>query len=233
MSQFLIIIMSTLAILFIISILKRFFYFAPCKKYLEINEKYKEFSIKKLHGLELCNDFSRIIIYFPSNKKNISYVQDKLLELHNLGYNIITFDYSGFGLSKGIPNEQQLYDDACLITAMVLQYYSINNIILYGEQLGSSLATYVARRYSIPYLILESPIVNIKYIFNPKIHKLLHIFCKEFNSIIYLSGYQGNVLLLYTDKDYVDSFIPLSKSQIMIKNNIDLPFISIKEFIDS
>lgn len=233
MPQFLIIIISTLTILFVISILKRFLYFSPHKKYLELHEQYKEFNIKHLHGLELSCNCNRIIIYFPSNRKNISYVQDKLLSLHNLGYNVITFDYSGFGRSKGMAYEQQLYDDACLIVAMVLQYYSHNNIILYGEQLGSALATYVARRYNIPYLILESPIANIKYIFNSKIHKLLHIFCKEFDTIIYLSGYNGNVLVLYTKNDYIESFLHLSKSQIMIENNIELPLEEIKMFIES
>lgn len=233
MSQFLIIIISTLTILFIISIVKRILYFAPSKKYLELNENYKDFSIKHLHGLELLRDNNRIIIYFPSNRKNISYVQDKLLSLHNMGYNVITFDYSGFGRSKGMAHEQQLYDDACLIVAMVLQYYSNNNIILYGEQLGSALATYTARRYNIPYLILESPIDNIKYIFNSKIHNLLHIFCKEFDSIIYLSGYNGNVLVLYTENDYIESFIPLSKSQLLIENNIELPLEDIKMFIET
>lgn len=233
MSQFLIIIISTLIILFIIGVFKRIFYFKPCKKYLEFNQNYEEFNIKNLYGLALNKNFNRVIIYFPSNKKNISYVQDKLASLHNLGYNVITFDYSGFGRSKGIPNEQQLYNDACLIVAMTIQYYSNNNIILYGEQIGSALATYVARRYNIPYLILESPIVNIKYIFNPRIRKLLHIFCKEFDTIIYLPGYLGNVLILYTENDYIDKFIPFTKLQILIGNNIDLPFESIKEFIES
>ena len=233
MSQLLVIIFTTILILFIISILKRIFYFPSERKYIQFNEKYKEFTIKHLYGIKLYNNYKRVIIYCSSNRKNISYIQDKLLLLHNLGYNVISFDYSGFGNSKGIPNEQQLYDDICLITAMVLQEYSKDNVILYGEQLGSSLAIYTARRYNIPYLILESPIVNIKYIFNPRIRKLLHIFCKEFDTIIYLPGYIGNVLILHTENDYIDKFIPFTKLQILIQNNIDLPFESIKEFIET
>lgn len=233
MSQILVIIFTTIILLIIIGILKRIFYFQSDKSYLQLDEKYKEFTIKHLYGLKLDNNYKRIIIYCPSNKKNISYIQNKLILLHNLGYNLITIDYSGFGHSKGIPNEQQLYDDVCLITAMVLQEYSKDNIIIYGEQLGSSLAAYTARRYDIPYLILESPLINIKYIFKQKFHKLLHIFCKEFNSIIYLSGYNGNTLVLYTENDHINEFIPFSKMQIMIKNNNELPLEAINMFIET
>lgn len=232
MSQLLVIIFTTILILFIISILKRIFYFPSERKYIQFNEKYKEFTIKHLYGIKLYNNYKRVIIYCPSNRKNISYIQEKLLLLHNLGYNVISFDYSGFGRSRGIPNEQQLYDDICLITAMVLQEYSKDNVILYGEQLGSSLAIYTARRYNIPYLILESPLINIKYIFNQKLHKLLHIFCKEFNSLIYLSGYNGNTLVLYKENDHINEFIPFSKIQIMIKNN-ELPLEAINTFIET
>jgi hypothetical protein len=235
MQQIIIIILSVLLILFIISLLKSLLYFHPSKELLEIIPKFIPFNIQHLSGLKLSNNYRRIIIYFTDNKNNITFIQNKLLLLHNiLQCDILTFNYSTFGNSKGILlSEQQLQDDVSLITAMVLKQYKCNNIILYGHQIGAPLALYVARRYNIPFVILESPLPSIKYIFNKKFHKLLHIFFKEFNTSLYLDGYKGNSLILYNENDTLNNLLFLCSQSVLIPNNDTLPFNEIKMFIGS
>ena len=57
MSQILVIIFTTIILLIIIGILKRIFYFQSDKSYLQLDEKYKEFTIKHLYGLKLDNNY--------------------------------------------------------------------------------------------------------------------------------------------------------------------------------
>ena len=149
-----------------------------------------------------------------------------------MNYNVLIFDYSGFGRSSGIPNEQQLYEDSCLITSTVLQKYNSKNIILYGEQLGCSIATYIARRYNIPTLILESPLPSIKYIFTEKIRKLFSVFFTEFNTELYLNGYKGRTLILYDNDNDINNLLNLATTKILITQYDNLP-LGIKNFIEN
>jgi pimeloyl-ACP methyl ester carboxylesterase len=229
------IILIIIVFIFIITILtKRFLYFSPKHEFLEVQENYDEFKVHNLYGWLIENNNPKIIIYFSGNDKNISYRQNKILSLHQMNYNVLIFDYSGFGRSSGIPNEQQLYDDSCLITSTVLQKYNSNQIVLYGEQLGCSIATYIARRYNIPTLILESPLPSIKYIFTERMRKFFSIFFTEFNTELYLNGYKGRTLILYNfNDDNINNLLALATNKIIITDNDNLPFLNIKNFIEN
>ena len=204
----------------------------PTQKFLDIEEKYIEIKLRHLYGWLLESNNSKVIIYFPNNSDNISYRQNKIRMLHNIGYNVLIFDYSGFGRSSGIPNEQQLYDDACSIVSMILQKYNKNQIILYGEQIGAPIATYAARRYNIQTLILESPLPNIKYIFNDKIRKYFGIFFNEFSTELYLNGYTGRTLILHMSDTTINNLLPLCTDEIVFTDESDLPLEKINEFIE-
>jgi alpha-beta hydrolase superfamily lysophospholipase len=131
--------------------------------------------------------------------------ENKITSLKNLGYSVLIFDYSGYGKSSGVPSEQQLYDDGCLMISLLRQTYPIEKIILYGESMGCAVATYVARRYGIQKLILESPIIKIQNIINHRF-KLLS-FCSfifpEFDTEIYLNGYLGKSMVIHSPTDEV------------------------------
>ena len=228
-------ILVLIVLIFIITILvKRFVYFSPKHEFLELQENYNDFKVHNLYGWIIENNNPKIIIYFSGNDKNISYRQNKIRSLYEMNYNVLIFDYSGFGRSSGIPNEQQLYEDSCLITSNVLQKYDSKNIILYGEQLGCSIATYIARRYNIPTLILESPLPSIKYIFTEKIRKFFSVFFTEFNTELYLNGYKGRTLILYdndNDND-ITNLLLLATNKILITQHDNLS-LGIKNFIEN
>ena len=227
-------ILVILVLIFITTILiKRFIYFMPTQNFLDTQEKYIEIKLRHLYGwlLENSNN-AKIIIYFPNNSDNISYRQNKIRMLHNIGYNVLIFDYSGFGRSSGIPNEQQLYDDACSIVSMALQKYNKHQITLYGEQIGAPIATYAARRYNILSLILESPLPNIKYIFNHKIRKYFGIFFNEFSTELYLNGYNGRTLILHMSDTTINNLLSLCTDEIVFTHETELPLEKIKQFIE-
>jgi pimeloyl-ACP methyl ester carboxylesterase len=226
------ILLIILTLFFITYVLvKRFIYFRPVSEFLELEEPYTEIKIRHLHGWILENGNDKIVIYCPGNNNNISYRQRKIKMLHDMNLNVLIFDYSGFGKSSGIPNEQQTYDDACLITSMVLQKYDKNNIIIFGEQIGSAVAIYVARRYNIQTIILKSPLLSINYMFNENIRKFFGKFFTEFSTDSYLNGYTGRSLILYTYDDNVDKLLLLCTDKIVFSDELNIPWQDVKRFI--
>ena len=133
------------------------------------NEKYHGWFIE---GTEKNNIVkNKCILFFHGNAGNISFRINYIEKLYTMGFSLLFFDYPGFGLSEGIPNEKN-----CIICADIFFKYLItnkkfekNNIIFYGESIGGSISTSLANQYNIKYLIIQSTFTDIKEI----IHKVL------------------------------------------------------------
>ena len=231
------------ALLFITMLLtKRFIYFHPSSELLPVAETYRVVNQGHLHGWFAENEEeSPVVLLCHGHTGNISYFSERIQALHRLGYSVLAFDYSGFGKSSGIPSEQQLFDDASSMMALLLRDYLPENIILYGQGLGASVATYAARRYQAPILILESPFPSIRTIINHTLLKFLASFFTEFDTLAYLDGYRGKSLMLYSTTDMMIPFydtLVLQKlcSEIIVvsgsHNNLDIPWERVKQFIE-
>ena len=70
-------------------------------------------------GLPKNHKSNKVILYCHGNAGNISYYDRKIITLRDLGFNILIFDYSGYGKSSGIPSEQQFYNDASYMVSML------------------------------------------------------------------------------------------------------------------
>ena len=186
-------------------LIKRFVYFRPSSHFQNTKEAYKVVRHGHLHGWLLENNSDKIILLCHGNSGNISNKESKILSLHNLGYSVLAFDYSGYGKSSGVPNEQQLYNDVSDMVAMLRQTYSPKQIILYGESLGAPVAAYAARRYSVGTLILESPLPSMKILIENKypMGNLYSFLFPEFDTAAYLNGYRGKSLVMHSPTDEV------------------------------
>jgi pimeloyl-ACP methyl ester carboxylesterase len=243
-----ILIKSALIILVIIIIalllIKRFVYFRPSSHFISTKEAYKTVQHNHLHGWLLENPSSeKIVLLCHGNTGNISYMEDKMVAIRNLGYNVLAFDYSGFGKSGNIPNEEQLYDDASSMVALLRQQYAPSQIVLYGISMGAPIAIHAARRYSIPTLILESPLPSIKILIEQKypIISWLSFLFPEFDCASYLRGYKGRSLLMHSPTDEIIPYNSTTHLQQMVTVHLQidgshnkplLPWKDIKNFID-
>lgn len=234
-----------LVVIFItLMLIKRFVYFKPSSHFLPTKETYKVVRHNHLHGWLLEAESDSIILLCHGNTGNISHCENKIVALHNLGYSVLAFDYSGYGKSSGIPNEQQLYDDASTMVALIRQTYSPDKIILYGESLGAPIATYVARRYSISILILESPLPSVKLLIENKfpLWQIYSFLFPEFDTAAYLKGYKGKSLVMHSPTDQIipytsaTNIFQMCNHHIQLDgshNNLIIPWNQIKEFIES
>lgn len=90
-------------------------------------------------------------------------IQDHLKRLWNLGYNVMAFDYRGFGDSPGVPSEDGLYADAAAAYVHLVDQRRVppSRIILAGRSLGSAVAVDLATRVDAAGLVLFAPIDSV------------------------------------------------------------------------
>ncbi len=101
------------------------------------------------------------ILFLPDGNGSLADSIPTLASLHNLGLNVFSFDYRGYGQSAALrPSQQSMIHDV----DTALQYLTTSRaipmaqIIPYGTGVGASLATHLAVSNStIPALILDSP----------------------------------------------------------------------------
>ena len=116
------------------------------------------------------------VLYLHSQTGNLGDTVDALAALHNLGVNILAFDYRGYGQSQfAHPGEERLREDAesALKYLTATRHISPGAIILDGRDLGANLALEVAAAHpDLAGAVLESPLESpVNAIFNdPRAH---------------------------------------------------------------
>lgn len=90
-------------------------------------------------------------------------IQEHLKQLWSLGYNVMAFDYRGFGDSPGVPSEDGLYADAAAAYGHLVREQRVppSRIILAGRSLGAAVAVDVATRVEAAGLLLFAPIDSV------------------------------------------------------------------------
>ena len=175
--KYLYLVISSIALVYFVIIVFVYFYqrsllYHPSENnYLndEIRFSYKEIFIKTDENIKLKSWFVKkdlkkfkTILLFHGNAGNLFNRVYKLNELNKLDLNILLISWRGFSGNKGKPTEKNLYHDAAE-TVKWLNKLGINNksIILYGESLGTGVATELGKRNIFGGIILESPFTSI------------------------------------------------------------------------
>ncbi len=92
------------------------------------------------------------------NGGNISYRYLLMRSLQRRQFNVLMYDYRGYGRSEGTPGEEGIYKDGRAYFDYVLTLPEVDRqkIILWGTSLGGAVATDVATHRPAAGLILES-----------------------------------------------------------------------------
>ncbi len=109
---------------------------------------------------------TKCILFFHGNAGNISFRLNYINKFYELGFSLLFFDYPAFGNSTGSPSEENCIKCSTLFYDYLVntKKFNSNNIILYGESIGGSIASSVANIYNVKYLVLQSTFTNIKEI---------------------------------------------------------------------
>ena len=125
------------------------------KVYIPSDQKLVAWYFKK-------NPKYKTLLFFHGNAGRIDNRIYKLNEFSKLNINYLIFAYRGFSGNKGKPSEIGLYKDARAVKYWLnLNNVQDNEIILYGESLGSAIAVDLAKEFYFSGTILESPFTSM------------------------------------------------------------------------
>ena len=174
----------------------------------------------------------KTILFFHGNAGLLENRTYKLNHLKNLNVNFLIIAWRGFSGNKGKPNELGLYRDAeSAIKWLKLKGIIEENIILYGESLGTAVAVEVAQNKSYGGIILESPftsMVNIGKKYYP-FFPVRFLIKDKFESYKKISNISAPVLIIHGK---VDQIVPFDMGKKMFELSNEPKFFYSQEYGD-
>tara|TARA_Y200000002_G_C22528583_1_gene598749 strand:+ start:92 stop:892 length:801 start_codon:yes stop_codon:yes gene_type:complete len=159
-----------------------------------INKDFKEF---------------KTLVLFHGNAGDLSNRIYKLNELNKLDINILLISWRGFSGNKGSPTEKNLYEDAeAAIKWLNEKKVENNQIILYGESLGSGVAVEIGKKNNFNGIILESPFTSVENsakIYYPYL-PVKFILKDRYDSINKIDKIRTPILIMHGKKDDIIPF---------------------------
>jgi fermentation-respiration switch protein FrsA (DUF1100 family) len=104
------------------------------------------------------NETRSTIIFCHGNGGNIGGRIGSLQVFHNMGFNVIIFEYQGYGDSTGETTEKNTYDDAMTAWNYLIKGKALQpeDIIIFGRSLGGAVAIQLAEQVQPKLLVTES-----------------------------------------------------------------------------
>ncbi|MGH9317394.1 MAG: alpha/beta hydrolase [Thermoanaerobaculia bacterium] len=130
-----------------------------------------------LNGWWIRGSGRRVLLFFHGNAGNIGHRLERAgLFARELGMDIVLVDYRGYGESSGKPSETGLYADGeAIYRCATDRGFRREQIVLFGESLGSAVALETALRHPCAAVILETPFLSI-----PAMAKTIYPFLPSF-----------------------------------------------------
>ena len=111
---------------------------------------------------EKNKDNYKTVLFLHGNAGTLENRIYKINHLSNLDINLLILAWRGFSGNKGKPTENGLYKDArSAIKWLATKGIKEENIIIYGESLGTGIAIEIAQNKSFAGIILESPFTSM------------------------------------------------------------------------
>lgn len=116
----------------------------------------------RLHGWWIKGVGGRALLFFHGNAGNIADRLDRARVLNErLGLDVFLVDYRGYGRSQGDPSEEGLYRDARTVYAEAQARFRPDQIVLFGESLGSAVTIQLATERPSAGVVLETPFLSV------------------------------------------------------------------------
>jgi len=174
----------------------------------------------------------KTILFFHGNAGSLENRTYKLNHFKNLNVNFLIIAWRGFSGNKGKPNELGLYRDAeSAIKWLKLKGVIEQNIILYGESLGTGVAVEVAQNKNYAGIILESPftsMINLGKKYYP-FFPVRFLLKDKFESYKKITNVSVPVLIIHGK---VDKIVPFTMGKKMYELSNEPKFFYSQEYGD-
>jgi uncharacterized protein len=105
-------------------------------------------------------DNKPVIVYFHGNGGSLRYRVDRFRKLIDAGIGLVALEYRGYGGSAGSPSEQGFIADGTAAYRFAAAHYPVQQLVLWGESLGSGVAVAIAAEQPVGRVILEAPFTS-------------------------------------------------------------------------
>ncbi len=165
----------------------------------------------RIHAWYIPSEKNRAAMLFcHGNAGNISHRLESIALYHQFGFNILIFDYRGYGKSGGRPDEDGLYQDARAAYDFLrdVKKTPTGKIIIFGRSLGGAVACETALTHPCGALIMESAFTSTAdmgrrlYPFFPTRFLIRHAFA----SIKKISRVKCPILIIHSRDDEMIPF---------------------------
>jgi pimeloyl-ACP methyl ester carboxylesterase len=101
---------------------------------------------------------NKVFLYSHGNGEDISDLASIFADFSRAGFSILGYDYPGYGLSAGKPSEQSAYAAAETAYRFLTERCGVapSDIIVLGRSIGSGPACYLAEKFPVGGLVVES-----------------------------------------------------------------------------
>jgi len=104
----------------------------------------------------------KTILFLHGNAGSLENRIHKINHFKDMNVNFLLISWRGFSGNDGKPTEKGLYQDAkSAVTWLKSKGISENDIVIYGESLGTGVATEIAQNKNFGGVILESPFTSM------------------------------------------------------------------------
>ena len=159
------------------------------------------------------------IIYFHGNAASIAERAPKLSAMVEAGFGVVALSYRGFGNSEGLPSENGIYDDAraAILFARTKLGISAQQLVYFGESLGSGVAVQMALEEAPGLLVLEAAYTSVETRsaeLYPYVLGVRSLVLDKFDSLAKIKSVHAPLLMLH-GRD--DAIIPLSHGKTLFE----------------
>ncbi|KAL3907789.1 MAG: hypothetical protein SGPRY_010048, partial [Prymnesium sp.] len=102
------------------------------------------------------------LLWSHGNAEDLGHVFFACIQIaQRLGVSIVAYDYEGYGLSTGTPDERALCSDIlCVYDHLIESGLRPEQIVLYGQSVGSGPSVWLATKRHVRALVLHSPLAS-------------------------------------------------------------------------
>jgi fermentation-respiration switch protein FrsA (DUF1100 family) len=102
-----------------------------------------------------------VVLYFQGNGGGLDLRAHRFRTLVADGIGVLALNYRGYGGSTGSPTERGILLDAQAAYAFAAGRTRPEDIVLWGESLGTGVAVAIAAKHAVARIVLESPYTSI------------------------------------------------------------------------
>tara|TARA_Y100000590_G_scaffold391968_1_gene469044 strand:+ start:1247 stop:2050 length:804 start_codon:yes stop_codon:yes gene_type:complete len=170
----------------------------------------------------------KTILFLHGNAGSLENRIHKINHFKDMKVNFLLLAWRGFSGNKGKPTEEGLYEDArSAVRWLESKGISKNNIIIYGESLGTAIAVEIAQNSNFSGVVLESPFTSMieagknKYPFLP-VNFLLK---DKYESDKKIKNIKSPILIMHGEVDNIVPFY-MGKKMYQLANQPKYSFFS-------